>query len=213
MASSGIPTRLIYCVDGTYCTPDGTDRRGHGNISNVYRIYASIKKGRCFDENTNKEFNQEKFYEHGIGSADDLNFFDKAKAGASGKGYKDIIRRVYKKCCTLEESDEVWLFGFSRGAYIVRAVAGLLHHIGALQSEQDFDYVYPKALQQYVSTENRPELGLGQVSQKNSRLLSQPFRPFLPSLRTLKSLTLVKASSFRIHSDQTTSSDTVRWSL
>jgi len=185
MAYPKIPTRLIYCVDGTYCTPDGTNHRGHGNISNVYRIYASIKKGRCCDENTKQEFNQEKFYEQGIGSADDLKFFDKAKAGASGQGYKDIIRRVYKKCCTLEESDEVWLFGFSRGAYIVRAVAGLLHHIGALLSvEQDFDSVYPKALQQYVSTDNRRELGLGQVSQKISRLLSQPFRP---SLRTADS--------------------------
>lgn len=172
MASSKIPTRLIYCVDGTYYMPDGTDRRGHGNISNVYRIYASIKKGRCFDEEIKKEFNQEKFYESGIGSADDLKFFDKAKAGVSGQGYKDIIRRVYKKCCTLEESDEVWLFGFSRGAFIVRAVAGLLHHIGALQSdEQDFDNVYPEALKQYVSTDNRPEHGLGQVSQKTSRLL------------------------------------------
>jgi len=68
-----------------------------------------------------------------------LNFFDEAKAGASGHGYKNIKRRVYKKCCTLEESDKIWLFGFSRGAFIVRAVAGLLHHIGALQSdEQDF---------------------------------------------------------------------------
>lgn len=54
----------------------------------------------------------------------------------------------------------------------MRAPAGLLHHIGALQSdEQDFDNVYPEALKQYVSTDNRPEHGLGQVSQKTSRLL------------------------------------------
>jgi len=103
-----------------------------------------IKKGRFLHEEIKKEFNQETFNESRIGSTDDLNFFDKAKAGASGQGYKFIIRRVYKKCCTLEESDEVWLFGFSRGAFIVRAVAGLLHHIGALQSdEQDFNNVYP----------------------------------------------------------------------
>ncbi len=103
--------------------------------------------------------------ESGIGSADDLNFFDKAKAGASGQGHKIIKRRAYKKCCILEESDEVWLSGFSRGAFIVRAVAGLLHHFGALQSdEQDFNNVYPQATKQYVSTDNRPEHGLGQVS-------------------------------------------------
>ncbi|KAL9611274.1 MAG: hypothetical protein Q9167_004071 [Letrouitia subvulpina] len=79
-ASSRIPTRLIYCVDGTYCTPDGTDRRSHDNINNVYRIYASVKRGLCHDESTKKNFNQEKIYEEGIGSADDINFFKKAKA-------------------------------------------------------------------------------------------------------------------------------------
>lgn len=47
----------------------------------------------------------------------------------------------------------------------MRAVAGLLHHIGALQSvERDFDNVYEKALKRYVSTNNRTDLGLGQVS-------------------------------------------------
>ena len=47
----------------------------------------------------------------------------------------------------------------------MRAVAGLLHHIGALQSvERDFDNVYEKALKRYVSTDIRSDLGLGQVS-------------------------------------------------
>lgn len=174
MAFSKIPTRLIYCVDGTYCTPDGTDPRRRGNTSNVYRMYASVKKGHCVDDDK-KEFGQEKVYEHGIGSADNLNFLEKAKAGSSGKGYKDIIRRVYKRCCTLNDTDEVRLYGFSRGAYIVRAVAGLLHHIGTLQSdEKDFDSVYRTALKRYVRVDNRSELGLGQVSRKYWRLPSWP---------------------------------------
>ena len=81
MASSEIPTRLIFCVDGTYCNPDGASRQSHDNISNVYRVFASIKRGRCFDEDLKQEFIQDKFYEEGVGSADDLSLFDKAKAG------------------------------------------------------------------------------------------------------------------------------------
>lgn len=81
MASSAIPTRLIYCVDGTYCKPDGTNSQGNGNISNTCRVFASIKRGPCFDEDTGEEFYQEKYYEPGIGSADDLSLFDKAIAG------------------------------------------------------------------------------------------------------------------------------------
>lgn len=168
MASPRIPTRLVYCVDGTYCTPDGTHPRRQGNITNVYRFYTSVKRGRCIDND--KEFIQEKEYEPGVGSADDLGFSAKAKAGVSGKGYKDIVRRVYKRCCTLDDTDEVWLYGFSRGAYIVRAVAGLLHHIGALRSdEKGFDSVYRTALERYVRADNRSELGLGQVSRKCRR--------------------------------------------
>lgn len=177
MASSEIPTRLIYCVDGTYCTPDGTHHPSYGNISNVYRIWACIKKGRCFDKESKKEFNQEKHYEAGLGSADDIKLLDKATAGMIGKGYQDSIRRVYRECCRLKQSDEVWLFGFSRGAFVVRAVAGLLHHIGVLQSdEQDFDKMYLQALKKYVSADNRPEPGPGQVSLKTSRSLPSHFR-------------------------------------
>ncbi|KAL8724974.1 MAG: hypothetical protein Q9166_007648 [cf. Caloplaca sp. 2 TL-2023] len=182
MASS--PTRLIICVDGTYCTPDGTKPPGNGNVSNVYRIYASVKSGPCFDG-----FKQEKEYEPGIGSADDINFFDKAKAGVFGKGYKDLIRTVYKRCCSLEETDEVWLFGFSRGAYIVRAVAGLLHHIGVLQSSKnDFDSAYAKVLRDYVKVENRLEIGKGQLHHFGSSQRRAP-----PQIRFVGVFDTVKA--------------------
>ena len=184
MASSRIPTRLVYCVDGTFCNPDGITGRGHGSIGNVYQIHASVKKGHYFDKDTKKMSNREQIYEPGVGSAVDSNFYEKAKAGAFGKGYKDVIRRVYKKCCTLEDTDEVWLFGFSRGAYIVRAVAGLLHHIGALQSDEGgFDSAYSKTLERFVRVDNRSDLGLSQVDQKISRLPSQPFCPPLAFAR------------------------------
>lgn len=175
MAFSKPPTRLICCVDGTYFTPDGSDGKGHGNITNVYRIYASVKTGKCFDEITQKEYIQEKIYEQGIGSADELKWYDKTKAGVWGSGFENIIRRVYEKCCKLDANDEVWLYGFSRGAYIVRAVAGLLHWIWALQSagSEDFEAEFSKALRLYVhSKEERSRYGPGQVSWNNAIWLS-----------------------------------------
>ncbi|KAL9032121.1 MAG: hypothetical protein Q9180_006687 [Flavoplaca navasiana] len=189
MTSSSIPTRLIYCVDGTYCTPDGNHPRSQGNISNVYRIFASVQWGYCVDDN-NQEFNQEKEYEPGIGSAEDLSKLEKAKAGASGKGYKDVIRQIYQRCCTLKETDEVWLYGFSRGAYIVRAVAGLLHHIGALQSDgKDFESVYRTALKRYVKADNREEIGLGQLHHFGSCQSRPPPRiQFVGVFDTVKAL-------------------------
>lgn len=53
--------------------------------------------------------------------------------------------------------NEIWLFGFSRGAYVVRAVASLLHHIRALTSagNLDFDKDFKHALQVYRSSLDR----------------------------------------------------------
>ena len=87
MSTSDIPRRLVCCVDGTYCTPDGP---------NVYRIFVSVKEGRCFDEVTQQEFIQEKIYEEGLGSADDMSSWDRAIAGygamASRRSSKRFIR-------------------------------------------------------------------------------------------------------------------------
>lgn len=175
MASSKPPTRLICCVDGTYFTPDGSDGKGHGNITNVYRIYASVKTGKCFDKITGKEYFQRKIYEQGIGSTDDLNLYDKTRAGVWGIGFGKIIRKIYEECSQLDADDEIWLYGFSRGAYIVRAVAGLLHWIWALQSagSDRFEAEFSKALRFYVDhKEQRSRSGPGQVSQKNAMQLS-----------------------------------------
>ena len=67
-----------------------------------------------------------------------------------GKGYSDKIRQAYEKCCELTEDDEVWLYGFSRGAFIVRAIAGLLFHIRSITARgDDFRKDYAKALKIY----------------------------------------------------------------
>ena len=160
MSTSKPRTRLICCVDGTYCTPDGPSGKGHGNISNVYRICASIKVGTCYDEVNKQEVVQEKVYEEGVG-CDEPSSFRKLRAGVLGKGFKNIIKRVYERCCMLHAEDEVWLYGFSRGAYIVRAVARLLHHIWALQSAgtSNFESDYNKALKVYLSPERRSACG------------------------------------------------------
>lgn len=165
MAPENLPTRLVICIDGTYCTADGPDGKGHGNISNVYRICASVKQGVCYDEAKQQSFCQKKHYEPGIGSADEVGSWQRLKSGVWGDGFKDIIQKVYKECCKLDARDEVWLYGFSRGAYIARAVAGLLYYIGALTSADgpQFEAEYSKALKVYGNSEKRSLIGPGQV--------------------------------------------------
>jgi len=38
------------------------------------------------------------------------------------------------------------MFGFSRGAFVVRAVAGMLQRFGALESVEDYDTKYAEAM-------------------------------------------------------------------
>ena len=161
MASTNLPTRLVICIDGTYCTADGPDGKGHGNTSNVYRIFASVKTGECDDG-----FNQKKHYEEGIGTADEVRSWRRLKAGVFGYGYEKLIQDTYEQCCQLTERDQVFLYGFSRGAYIARAVAGLLDYIGALNSTgEQFKKDYNRMLEVYNNEAKRSAIGPGQVRQ------------------------------------------------
>lgn len=78
------------------------------------------------------------------------------------------IKKVYRECCLLNgKEDEVWLYGFSRGAYVVRAVTGLLHYIRALVSaegpDKTFERDYEEALKVYRKMQKSDKLGTGQV--------------------------------------------------
>lgn len=155
MTSSPLPTRWIACVDGTWCSPDGAYGNRHDNISNIYRICASIKVGHCLDDLSGITFNQQKKYYNGLGSEKDVAWLKRLETGAFGTGFSDQIREVYKDCCMLpyHPQNEVWLFGFSRGAYVVRAVASLLHHIRVLTSAgaANYDKDFKTALHGYRS--------------------------------------------------------------
>lgn len=176
--SGTVAKRFVVCIDGTWCTADGPNGRGLGNITNVYRICASVKTGIC-QSHDGKYYDQVSHYEAGIGSADEIGSFQRLKAGISGDGYADKIRKIYELCCAYNEQDEIWLFGFSRGAYIARAVAGLLDSnegIGALKSaKQDFGSDYKLALKVHGNKLKNSKIGNGQVGKSLLYLYIHPF--------------------------------------
>jgi uncharacterized protein (DUF2235 family) len=56
---------------------------------------------------------------------------------ATGYGLDDDVLSAYRFLCeAYEKDDKVWLFGFSRGAYTVRALAAFVHVIGVLPPDQ-----------------------------------------------------------------------------
>ncbi|MBX3512014.1 MAG: DUF2235 domain-containing protein [Xanthobacteraceae bacterium] len=117
---------------------DGTGNEISENISNVLKIYRVIRK-------TNKtEPYQAVFYHPGVGTLAQPDpwrkFWQDAKinfALATGYGLDSGILAAYQFLVEqYEDGDEIFLFGFSRGAYTVRALAGLVHKIGLVSKNQ-----------------------------------------------------------------------------
>ncbi|KAI9158009.1 hypothetical protein HJFPF1_05994 [Paramyrothecium foliicola] len=192
MAESKIPVRLILCVDGTWCTPDGTSPGGNGNQTNIYRLAASIFQGECEDLLTGKTYFQKVSYHHGIASGNDLSITTRITEGITGSQSHEFIKNAYRECCELSgPEDEVWLYGFSRGAFIVRAVAGLLHYAGALKSAdnagEQFEKEYKSILSVYKNRKNGTALGEAHF-QLGNRARDPPRIQFVGAFDTVKAV-------------------------
>jgi uncharacterized protein (DUF2235 family) len=134
--------RIITCSDGTWNTPNEKVR------TNVQKIFDLICKR---DAN---QVLQIKFYDEGIGAQGGV--ITRTLNGATGKGIDDNIKDIYK--CIVwnyEPGDEIYLFGFSRGAYTARSLAGLIRKCGILK-KSDLKLI-TKAYDLYRNREAGPE--------------------------------------------------------
>lgn len=93
--------------------------------SNVTRISHAIKA------KSSDGVPQIVFYQPGVGS--DGSIIDRVIGGATGEGLSDNIREAYAFLANnYSHGDEIFLIGFSRGAFTARSVAGLIGGIGLL---------------------------------------------------------------------------------
>ena len=73
------------------------------------------------------------FYERGVGTGP---LFDVMGGAAFGDGLDDNIRRAYKFLSFhYAPGDLIFIFGFSRGAYTARSLAGYIHDAGLLKRD------------------------------------------------------------------------------
>lgn len=127
---------LVVCCDGTWNSPQQTDR-GFNVPSNV------VKMARAVEDHPD----QLVYYDTGVGTGEGL---DKWTGGALGIGLTANIKEAYRWIARhWRTGDRLFLFGFSRGAYTVRSLAGLIGRCGlgsAQQAEVDQAYeLYRKA--------------------------------------------------------------------
>lgn len=122
---------LVVCCDGT------GNEIGE-NISNVLKLYRVLRK-------TEKTVpRQVVFYDPGVGTLARPNPWTRLKQNtvtvlglATGYGLDDNVMKAYHFLIdNYEDGDNIFLFGFSRGAYTARVLAGLIHKVGLLAPEQ-----------------------------------------------------------------------------
>ncbi len=113
--------RLVICADGTWDTPN---RRF---VTNVAKITWAVVP------NALDGVTQLTFYDQGVGTG---NILDRLVGGAIGDGLDMNIEDAYRFLVNnYEVGDDIFFFGFSRGAYTVRSVGGLIRKCGILRKE------------------------------------------------------------------------------
>jgi uncharacterized protein (DUF2235 family) len=119
-----MPKRLVICCDGTWNTPDEFDPQGEPISSNVTKLAFAISPA---DGNGVAQL---AFYGRGVGTGR----LDHWTGGAFGIGLSDKILEAYAfLIANYEPEDELFIFGFSRGAYTARSLAGFIRNSGILQ--------------------------------------------------------------------------------
>lgn len=187
------PRRLVICCDGT-----GNEIKE--NQSNVLKFYKLLKKD---------EPDQIGYYDVGIGTISDSGAWGRFKNRtkgvlglAFGYGLDENVLDAYRFLIeNYRKGDQIYLFGFSRGAYTVRVLGGLIHMCGLLHPHQanlasyaltiykraatDKDDGIAFRLQEMMDT-RRPSIHfMGCWDTVSSVLIPRPDRAYIPSPQEL----------------------------
>jgi uncharacterized protein (DUF2235 family) len=128
--------RIIFCADGTWDGPD--------NKTNVYALYKAVVINA----------GQVAFYDDGVGS--DGTPLQKLSGGAFGDGLFQKIKDGYAKIAHVyDQDDQIFIVGFSRGAFTARCLAGMIANCGLPTGSPD-DGMLNAAFQAYRNPALRP---------------------------------------------------------
>src|SRR3954462_12120429 len=149
---------IVFCADGTWNHPSDPETDDSAHPSNVFKLFVKLE-GKDDPGSTRLANEQEKTsqedggvvqvakYLHGVG--DSNNFLVRVLGGGFGEGLITRIVRGYTFVSrNYEPGDKIFLIGFSRGAYIVRALAGLISAKGLLPPDVASDETKQEAYRQ-----------------------------------------------------------------
>ncbi|KAL0960512.1 hypothetical protein HGRIS_005550 [Hohenbuehelia grisea] len=157
---------LVVCIDGT------SNQFSRKN-TNVVELYSNLVKSTT----------QLTYYNSGIGTYADPACFSVARVFQKidhtidimiAWNFKRIVLSAYQWLSeNYQEGDRIFLFGFSRGAYQVRVIAGMIKLVGLLHKGNNDQIAF--AYQLYISITDRTNRS-GKDMGNESRLLCAHFQ-------------------------------------
>lgn len=120
--------RLVICLDGTWNKRD--DRT---NVSHHFDLLTEGLVPRR--PGSAEQILQRKYYDQGVGTG----LLDSISGGGFGVGLEENVREAYDWLSSNyrdhdgRDGDEIFIFGFSRGAYTARSLVGFIGRCGLLR--------------------------------------------------------------------------------
>ncbi len=128
-----MPKNIVVFSDGT------GQEGGKGNNTNVYKLFNMIE---------DRTENQVSFYDRGLGTG-----WRKITGNLGGMGISSNIRECYKSIFeNYQAGDNIYLFGFSRGATTVRSLSAFIHLFGILPKSR------PELIKQAYNIYKEPDM-------------------------------------------------------
>lgn len=124
--------RIVLCCDGTWNSADQADEEGEPCPTNVVRLAYRVAK------RDPAGVIQVVYYDQGVGTGNSL---DRITGGALGRGVEENIHDAYRFLVgNYEPGDELFVFGFSRGAFTARSIVGMVRKCGILAARHARHY-------------------------------------------------------------------------
>ncbi|MEU0541454.1 DUF2235 domain-containing protein [Nocardia sp. NPDC005978] len=139
--------RLVVCCDGTWKAESSS------TVSNIVKIAQTV----CLTgtDGAGEPVGQRVYYISGPGARGFAS--DRLLGGAFGLGLEANLSAAYwQLALNWEPGDEIFIFGFSRGAYTARSLAGMIHRLGILTYAAMIAGKYPEALRIYQQRKANP---------------------------------------------------------
>lgn len=115
--------RLIVCCDGTWNTADQANA-GKPCPTNVTKLAVSIRPA------DSDGVRQRVYYHCGVGTSR----WERLRGGGFGFGLsRNVLDAYHFLIDNYEDGDQLYFFGFSRGAFTARSLAGLVRNCGILR--------------------------------------------------------------------------------